>query len=95
MFVIVLEYIKPLEVIEELLEEHIIFLNKYYEMEKFICSGRQNPRVGGLILAKASSKQELEKIIEEDPFYINKAAEYKIIEFVPTKCDTRFSCFID
>lgn len=95
MFVVLVEYIKPLEVIEKLLEEHIAFLDKYYEQSKFICSGRQNPRVGGVILVKAKSKQEVEDIISEDPFYIHQAADYRIIEFAPTKYASDFTPFVD
>ncbi|MEJ0031591.1 MAG: hypothetical protein WDO15_14990 [Bacteroidota bacterium] len=39
------------------------------------------PRTGGIILVLAKSVEDVEKIINEDPFIINKLAEYKITEF--------------
>ena len=85
MYIVNLNYIKEVNEVEKHLEEHIKFLEKYYEMGKFICSGRKNPRIGGVILLNAESLSEVEKIILEDPFNINEIAEYEITEFFPTK----------
>lgn len=40
------------------------------------------PRTGGVILALAGSKAELENIIRQDPIYEHKLAEFKITEFL-------------
>lgn len=53
MFIVNLTYVKPLEEVEKYLEDHITFLNKYYASNNFICSGRKNPRDGGIILCTA------------------------------------------
>ena len=81
MFVIDLNYIAPLEKIDSIMGEHMKFLRKYYKLNAFIASGRKVPRTGGIILVLAKSNEEVEKIINEDPFIINKFAEYKITEF--------------
>jgi uncharacterized protein YciI len=57
------------------------FLRKYYKSNTFIASGRKVPRTGGIILVLAKSKEEVEAIINEDPFIINKLAKYSITEF--------------
>ena len=85
MYIVSLNYIKEVSEVEKYLEEHVKFLEKYYEMEKFICSGRKNPRTGGVILLNVESLAEVEKIILEDPFNANEIAEYEITEFFPTK----------
>ena len=85
MYIVNLNYIKEVSEVEKYLEEHIKFLEKYYKMGKFICSGRKNPRTGGVILLNAESLSEVEKIILEDPFNANEIAEYEITEFFPTK----------
>ena len=95
MFLILLKYKKPLEEVEKYLDEHVQFLDKYYSQEKFIFSGRRNPRTGGVILVKVDSEAEARQIINEDPFHQNNIAEYEVIEFFPTKYDPRFSCFVD
>lgn len=86
MFIANLTYIKPLTDVEKHLEDHKLFLNKYYKSGKFICSGRKNPRTGGIILFNAKDENEMKQIISEDPFNVNRIANYEIIEFFPTRC---------
>ena len=95
MFLVLLKYIKPLEEVELFLDEHVQFLDKYYSQEKFIFSGRRNPRTGGVILVKTDLEAEVKQIISEDPFHQHKIAEYDVIEFMPTKYDSRFACFVE
>ncbi len=85
MFVIILSYIKPIEVIDALRPAHLEFLDRYFAKNIFIASGRQTPLKGGVILATANSRSEIEQIITEDPFYIEKVATFEIIEFTPGK----------
>jgi uncharacterized protein YciI len=94
MFVLVLKYVKSLDEVEKELEAHITYLEKYYNLGKFICSGRRNPRIGGVILCNVVDKQEIDVIIEEDPFYRNNIAEYEVIEFSPTKYAEGFEKFV-
>lgn len=89
-----LKYIKPLEEVDKEVNPHREYLEKYYSLQKFIFSGRRNPRIGGIILCNAKDKKEVESIIEQDPFYIKKIAEYEIIEFLPTKCADGLEHFI-
>lgn len=94
MFILILKYIKPLEEVDKELKPHIQYLEKYYSLQKFICSGRRNPRIGGVILCNAKSEEEVQTIISEDPFYIKQIAEYEIVEFSPTKHADGFERFI-
>jgi uncharacterized protein YciI len=95
MFLIILSYVKPLDEVDKYIDDHIRFLDKYYKEEKFVFSGRRNPRMGGLILINSKNETEVKQIINEDPFHVNKIAEYEIIEFTPTKFDPRFSVFVE
>jgi uncharacterized protein YciI len=85
MFIIELTYKVPLEQIDLHLEEHVQFLDRFYENGNFIASGRKIPRDGGIILAIAKDKAELETIVAEDPFNKHQLADYKITEFIPSK----------
>jgi len=84
MFVAVLTYKVPIEEVEKHLNEHVEFLKEQYEAGNFIASGRKVPRTGGVILSNMKNKNELEQVLAQDPFNINKVADYEIIEFVPT-----------
>jgi uncharacterized protein YciI len=85
MFVIDLHYIVPLEKLDAHMTEHVKFLKKYYDQNVFLASGRKVPRTGGIILALADSKEAVEEIIKEDPFYSHKLAEFKITEFMTSQ----------
>jgi uncharacterized protein YciI len=84
MFVISLNYVKPLAEIEEFLHAHREFLERYYASGNFLLSGRIEPRTGGIILAIAKTKEEIESIILQDPFKREQVAEYEIVEFLPS-----------
>ncbi|GAA0124790.1 YciI family protein [Clostridium sp. CTA-19] len=94
MFILNLTYNKDINEVEKYLSSHISFLDKYYKAEKFICSGRKNPRTGGIILCNAKSITEVDAILTEDPFYKEKIANYEVIEFLPNKYADNFKCFI-
>ena len=93
MYIIDLMYQKDLSEVEKFLPEHKLYLDKYYALNKFICSGRKNPRNGGIILCKAKNLQEVKSIIKEDPFNRERIADYTITEFEPSKSSDAFkSC---
>ncbi|PIT48718.1 hypothetical protein BHC46_03135 [Snodgrassella alvi] len=75
-------------------KHQVVYLQDYYDAGHFIASGWQVPRVGGVILCCASSKDAAEAILQEDPFYIHPIAEYEMIEFVPSKYANGFEVFI-
>jgi uncharacterized protein YciI len=88
MFIIELIYKVPLADIDAHMAAHMKFLKKYYASGHFLVSGRKIPRDGGIIVAVAASRQEIEKIAREDPFYTHALAELKIIEFrASQKCE--------
>ena len=93
MIIAVLTYKTELSEVEKHLEEHRIYLDKYYSSGKFIASGAQNPRIGGIILMN-TPKDEAQILIKEDPFFRNNIAEYDLIEFLPTKYQAGFEQFI-
>ena len=47
MFLIIVDYKKPLEEVERYLAEHWAFLDRYFAQGKLLCTGPQNPRTGG------------------------------------------------
>lgn len=85
MYIIDLTYIVPLEELDLHMANHVKYLHKYYKKDVFIASGRKVPRTGGIILALADSKEEVEKIIQEDPFYKHQLAEFNITHFLTSQ----------
>ncbi|MDB2356195.1 YciI family protein [Pseudoalteromonas sp.] len=88
MFIVSLTYKTELSEVDQYIQAHVSFLEKYYAAGKFIASGRKVPRTGGVILINAGSLEEVESIIKEDPFHIANVANYEITEFIPTMAAT-------
>jgi len=84
MFIILLNYKKPLSEVDRFVGEHREFLERHYTAGEFLLSGRQEPRTGGVILAKTTSRAEVDEILRDDPFHREQIAEYEIIEFLPS-----------
>lgn len=81
MFIVELTYKVALARIDAHMTEHVKFLKKYYAAGNFIVSGRKIPRDGGIIVAVGGSREEIESVIKEDPFYTFGLADFRIIEF--------------
>jgi uncharacterized protein YciI len=75
----------PLEELDAHMADHVKFLRKYYKEDIFVASGRKVPRTGGIILSLAKSRDELEKILAEDPFFKLKLAKFTITEFLTSQ----------
>jgi uncharacterized protein YciI len=80
-FIIELTYTAPLAEIDAQMGDHVAFLNRYYTSGRFVVSGRQIPRAGGIIVAVANSREEVDAIAREDPFVARGLADFRIIEF--------------
>lgn len=94
MFLILVTYKKPIEIIDQFLVEHRNFLEKGYQQDQFIASGPRNPRTGGVILSQLTDREQLLKIIQQDPFYIHEVADFEVIEFNPVKFHKNFAGFV-
>ena len=81
MFVIELTYKVPLAEIDAHMVAHVKFLKKHYASGNFLVSGRKIPRDGGIILAVGASREQIEAIVQEDPFHARGLADFRIIEF--------------
>lgn len=95
LFIVILKYIVELDKITEFRSAHLEYLDKYYAKGVFLASGRQNPRFGGVIIAKATSREKLYEILAEDPFHQHLCAEYQAIEFEPNKSIEAFEGFLN
>jgi len=85
MFVVILNYTAPLEEIDRHLEAHNAWLEANYTAGHFLASGRQDPRTGGLVLARAADRETLDRILALDPFGIAEVATHAVIDWRPSR----------
>jgi uncharacterized protein YciI len=81
MFVLLLTYTKPLPEVDALMREHVAWLDEHYDAGRFLVSGRQIPRTGGVILARGEDREELEALAASDPFVRGDVATCEVIQF--------------
>lgn len=95
MYAVILRYTRPLADVEAQLEAHRAWLRDNYAAGRFLLAGPQRPRTGGLILAAAMERAELDAVLARDPFHQAGVAAYEVIEFAPTTTDKRLSFLVE
>ncbi len=95
MFLILLHYAKPLETVDLHMKAHMTFVRACYREKIFLVSGRRVPRTGGVILARAASREALVEIVERDPFVVEGVATYEIVEFKTSQYAPELAAFAD
>lgn len=95
MFIITGSYVVPIEEVERVLPKHWEFLDKLNKDGILVLSGPMKPRTGGAIILKLDSREEVDRLLEKDPFYIEHIVDYNIIQFIPTKANCALSNYIE
>jgi uncharacterized protein YciI len=93
-FVLLLTYTKPLAEVDALMRRHMAWLDAQYDAGRFIVSGRQIPRTGGVILARGDDREEIETLAASDPFVSGGVATCEIIQFRASQTADGFDAFL-
>lgn len=83
-YVVMLNYVRPLNEIDEQIPAHVEWLKQGYDDGAFLASGRRVPRTGGVILAKSDSIESLNNRLQQDPFQRLGLATAEIVPFEPS-----------
>lgn len=82
MFVVTITYTQPIEAIEAKTVEHREWLDQHVASGLIIAAGPMVPRTGGILIARGGgTKEELEALLQADPFRIHGLADYAVTEF--------------
>lgn len=84
-FIITIKYTASPDIISEILPEHRKFLQTGYDSGLLLFSGPMNPKTGGIVAARSESLEEIDFFFANDPYLLNKVADYSYIEFEPVK----------
>ena len=93
MFVLISRFQRPLDEVNHFLAPHSAWVQRHYESGRFLVSGRREPPIGGIIVARASSEQELREVLTTDPLQQMGLAEYEVFAFEATDFPKRSSAF--
>lgn len=80
LFIVDLTYQVPVEAVEPHMDEHMRFIERGYAEGLFLASGRKVPRTGGVILARADSRESLDAFLDLDPFKRHAVAAFTVTE---------------
>jgi uncharacterized protein YciI len=94
-FLVEITYTAPLERIAEVVGAHREHLQIGYDRGMLLCSGPQVPRTGGILIARAETKEALLEFCAIDPYRVEGVAEYRVIEFEPVKSQPFLKDWID
>lgn len=90
-FVIESTYLADLAQIDAKLAAHRAHLETGFRSGMLLASGPQVPRTGGMILARAKDRAEIDAFFAKDPFALAGISRYRVVEFEPVKQAPLFS----
>ncbi len=74
---------------------HVEHLSRHYEAGRIIASGPLDPWQGGIILAKATSREDVEAMFDDDPLQAEGVMEYTIHELVVSRHAPGFDSLLE
>ncbi|MFI0450699.1 YciI family protein [Actinomadura sp. 6N118] len=95
MFLVLLTYNAPTEKVDEVMDEHLAWLDEQYAAGVFLASGRKVPRTGGVILAAGHDRAAVEEIATRDPFWREGVASFELVEFTPTRAAPELQALVE
>ncbi|CAM5469161.1 YciI family protein [Sphingobium scionense] len=84
MFIISLTYTAPIDVLDGHLADHRAWLDQGITDGWLLLAGRREPRTGGILLARGE-RDDIAAKAATDPFVVNGAASFELIEFLPAR----------
>ncbi|MBI5267573.1 MAG: hypothetical protein HY851_10115 [candidate division Zixibacteria bacterium] len=82
-FIVEIIYSRPFEEISEVVPDHRAYLQTGYQRGLLLMSGPQSPRVGGILIARGETLEEIRDFCDRDPYAKAGVATHRIIEFIP------------
>lgn len=95
MFIVLLKFSGNRERMGEFMEPHKSWLKQGLDDGVFLLAGSLQPARGGGILAHNISREDLEKLVDSDPFVAERIVTAEILEISPSKTDERLAFLLD
>lgn len=85
MFVIQLKFSTNKANASQFMDRHNAWLREGFNKGFFLLAGTIQPKLGGAILAHNATLEQVQAIVNEDPFVIEGVVVSEIIEITPSK----------
>ncbi|WP_327434754.1 YciI family protein [Streptomyces sp. NBC_01236] len=91
MFVVLLRFSDNKAAASEYMAGHQEWIKSGLDDGVFLLVGSIQPGLGGAVLAHNTSREELQKRVDEDPFVAQDVVTAEVIEIAPGMADERLS----
>ena len=95
MFVVLLKFSDNKSKAGQFMDGHNEWLRRGFDDGVFLLSGSLQPKLGGAILAQASSLEDLQSRVRDDPFVAEGVVAAEVMEITPSKADPRLGFLLD
>jgi len=95
MFLVDMNFSQIEKITPELTDQHRAHLAKEYNNGNLVFGGRKVPRTGGIILSRHETKDQLEQVLQSDPFIKSGLINYSITQFEPVMASTAFQSLLN
>lgn len=95
MFIITIHYLRSQDEVDDVMPQHIEFVQHHFANGFFICYGQQVPDRGSVLIARGESREQVESVMCENPFYQTGVGDFTITEFTPVLYSQQFSALMD
>lgn len=95
MFISNTRHLKDLKEVDVYYDDHIAWIEKQYADKKFIATGRNAEKTGGLCFCSCATYEEAKALFDSDPFVQHGVSAYTLTEFTPTRCLKEFAALLD
>ena len=91
MFVVLLKFSDNKDKAIQFMEGHKEWINRGFKDGVFFLVGSLQPNLGGGILARSTTRQDLQSRVDSDPFVVENVVNAEILEITPSKADARLN----
>jgi uncharacterized protein YciI len=77
------------------MEGHKDWIKRGFDEGVFLLVGSLQPNLGGGIMAHNTSRADLERRVNEDPFVAEDVVTAEILEIAPSRVDARLKALLD
>src|SRR5689334_15161890 len=88
-FLVLLRFAEQRSKAKDLMEAHNAWIQQGFDDGAFLLVGTLQPRLGGVVLARASSRTELDARVQRDPFVAEQVVHAEVLEVSPSRMDPR------
>ncbi|MEZ2132907.1 MULTISPECIES: YciI family protein [unclassified Sinorhizobium] len=91
MFIVFLRFSDNRTQAAQFMEGHNAWIKRGFDSGTFLLAGSLQPNVGGTVFAHNIDREDLDALVQEDPFVAERVVSAEIHEITPGRVDERLA----